>query len=296
MRGRSGWTPPAWKRMLGFLLLVATAALVVAPAAQATNGGSRGYLPDQKDWCLGVTAPELKDVGYLHAFVRLEYWDDCLFPAKSSIEIRSGDSGWQEVGSEYTQSTDRHTKKWNVRTIRLSDLRNNTRYYVRSRIDYTGDDAHTSELTFKTGGDPAREMRAQGNLGAGQGDASIVLSAVIPDTGKITPSAIWTAPSGYDQFSGDYPWSEQTPFAGGLAHECHPFTDNYEKCTWQFKWRVSIGVPRPVPPFMWKDGLAYRLRFCIKNSAYANEFGDQCTKEVSVVPGKASKIDVDQAP
>jgi hypothetical protein len=59
---------------------------------------------------------------------------------------------------------------------------------------------------------------------------------------------------------------------------------------------VSIGVPRPVPPFMWKDGLAYRLRFCIKNSAYTKYYGDQCTKEVTVVPGTASRVEADQAP
>lgn len=282
--------------MLGFLSLVAIAALAVAPAAQATNGGSHAYLPEQKDWCLGVTAPELKEVGFFHALVRIEYWDDCLLPAKSSIEIRSGDGGWREVGSEFTKSSDRQSKKWSVRTILLGDLRNNTRYYIRSRIDYTGDDAHTSELTFRTGGDPARDMRAQGNLVAGWADASITLSAVIPDAGKSTASAIWVAPNGFDQFSGDYAWSNQTPFATNLAHDCRSFTDNYEKCTWQFKWRVSIGVPRPVPPFMWKDGLEYRLRFCIRNSVYAKEFGDQCTRDVTFVPGKTTKIDVDQAP
>jgi hypothetical protein len=275
---------------------MATAALVVAPTAQATNGGSHAYLPEKNDWCLGVTAPELKEVGYYHAVVRLEYWDDCLLPAKSSIEIRSGDSGWREVGSEFTKSSDRQSKKWNVRTIGIGDLRNDTRYYIRSRIDYVGDDAHADELTFKTGGDPARDMRAQGTLGAGQTDASLVLSAVIPDAGESTATAIWIAPSGFDRFSGDAAWSKETPFASGLAHDCHPFTDNYQRCTWQFKWRVSIGVPQPTPRFMWKDGLQYRLRFCIKNSVYAKEYGDQCTKEVTVVPGKAAKVDADQAP
>lgn len=297
MRGVLRWARPATKRRaLALLSLAATAALFGVPAAQATNGGSHGYLPEQKDWCLGVSAPELKEVGYHHALVRLEYWDDCLLPAKSSIEIRSGDGGWREVESEFTKSSDRQSKKWSVRNVQLSGLSNNTRYYIRSRIDYTGDDAHTSELTFRTGGDPAREMRAQGTLGAGQGDASIVLSAVIPDAGKSTASAIWVAPNGYEQFSGEQPWSKQTPFASNLAQECHAFTDNYEKCSWQFKWRISIGVPRPVPPFMWKDGLEYRLRFCIRNSVYTKEFRDQCTKEVTVVPGRASKVEADQAP
>ena len=81
----AGWAAPVT------LAIVAAVALLGAPAAQATNGGSHGFLPEQKDWCLGVGAPELTAVGYLHAFVRIEYWDDCLFPAKSSIEIRSGD-------------------------------------------------------------------------------------------------------------------------------------------------------------------------------------------------------------
>ncbi len=82
MSGGLRWARPATKgRTLAFLSLVATAALLGGPAAQATNGGSHAYLPKEKDWCLGVRAPELKEIGSLHAFVRLEYWDDCLLPA-----------------------------------------------------------------------------------------------------------------------------------------------------------------------------------------------------------------------
>jgi hypothetical protein len=295
MKSNAQWGSLVAAGRVLLLLSIVAAALLSAPTAQATDGGSHGYLPEKNDWCLGVDTPELRDVGYLHALVRLEYWDDCLFPAKSSIEIRSGDGGWSKVESEYTKSSDRQSKKWTVRNIRLSDLHNNTRYFIRSRIDYGTGDAHTSELTFRTGGNPAKEMRAQGTLPASQVDASISLSAVIPDEGKITPRAIWVAPSGYEQYSDEQPWREQTPFASHLKRDCQTFTDNYSKCTWQFQWRVSIGVPRPVPPFMWKDGLQYRVRFCIANSVYSPAFGDQCTKEFTVQPGKAAQIDVGQA-
>jgi hypothetical protein len=100
-----------------------------------------------------------QDVGYLHALVRLEYWDDCLFPAKSSIEIRSGDGGWSKVESEYTKSSDRQSKK----------------------MDRAQHPAQRSP-----------QQHAQGTLAAGQVDASISLSAVIPDEGKITPRATFT--------------------------------------------------------------------------------------------------------
>jgi hypothetical protein len=283
-------------RTFAALSVVAAVALLSAPAAEATDGGSHAYLPEKKDWCLGVGAPELTGVGTRHALLRLEYWDDCLFPAKSSVEIRTGDGGWREVDSDFTKTGDRQSKKWTVRIVRLGDLRNDTRYYVRSRIDYVGDTAHTSDLTFRTGGDPAREMRAQGSFGSGQGDVAISLSAIIPDAGKNVPSAVWVAPAGWEQFSDEQVWKEEVPYLGKLTRECHQFSENYSKCTWQFKWRVSIGIPRPIPPFWWKDGLEYRVHFCIENNVYSGEFGVQCTKEFTVKPGKATQVDVGQAP
>jgi hypothetical protein len=71
-------------RILGVLAVAAAAALALlsAPAAQATNGGAHGYLPEKDDWCLGEGEPTLTDVGTQHAFVRFDYFDDCLFPAK----------------------------------------------------------------------------------------------------------------------------------------------------------------------------------------------------------------------
>jgi hypothetical protein len=47
---------------------------------------------------------------------------------------------------------------------------------------------------------------------------------------------------------------------------------------------------------MWKDGMAYRLCFCIRNSMYTKYYGDQCTKEVTVVPGRAFNVEAAQAP
>jgi hypothetical protein len=148
------------------LYLVVAAALLHAPSARATNGGSQAYLPAEKNWCLGVTAPALEDVGHLHASVRLGYRDSCLFPATSSVEIRTGDGPWREVGVEHTKSGDRRSKSWTARTIRLSNLRSNTRYEVRGRIDYLGGHAHTRDLTFATDGAPARKMRAQDSFAA----------------------------------------------------------------------------------------------------------------------------------
>lgn len=291
---RSAW-PTATRRMSAVLSFAVAAALLLAPAAHATDGGKHGYLPEKDDWCLGVGEPEVTDVGTAHALVTIEYWDDCLLPAKSSIEIRSGGGGWQQVESEFTKSSDRQTKKWTVRKIRLSGLSNNTRYFIRSRIDYKLSDAHTNEVTFRTGGDPARDMRAQGTLTAQGYDQSISLTAVVPDSGKITPRALWDAPSGYEQFSDERNWNPDTPFAHNLRRDCQVFTDHYSKCMWEFRWRVSIGVPTPVPPFMWKNGLTYRLKFCIKNSLYS-EFAEPCTKEVTVRPGTAQQVDVGQGP
>ena len=33
--------------------------------------------------------------------------------------------------------------------------------------------------------------------------------------------------------------------------------------------------PRPIPHFMWRQGLPYKVRLCVKNSVYENEFVKQ---------------------
>jgi hypothetical protein len=286
------WRRTVAKATSALVAIVAAGALLGAPAAEATNGGETAFLPEKSDWCLGASEPVLTDVGTAHAFVRFEYWDECTLPASSSVEIRSADGSWHEVEAEHTKHSDLNDKsrKWTKRTVRLSGLRNNTRYFVRTRIDYVFDDAHTNEVTFRTGGDPAREMHAWGSLSAWPNEAKMSLSAIVPDTAKNIPVGIWVAHQGYEQFSDEVDWKEDQG-----KSSCAQLPDHYSKCTWPISWRLGTGEPRPLPPWWWRNGIDYRVRLCLKNTAYENEFGKQCTKEFTVVAGRATTIDVGQA-
>jgi hypothetical protein len=287
---RSAWT--AARGALAVLAVTVVAVLVSAPAAQATDDGQYGFLPDKDSWCLAVTEPVLTDVGTAHAFVDIEYRDVCTFPAESSVELRTADSGWRRIESDFTKASSRNDKKYTKRTIRLSDLKNNTRYFVRSRIDYLTGKAVTNEITFKTGGDPAREIHAWGRTADWPNDQKLTLSAVIPDTAKNVPVGIWAAPSGYERFSNELVWKDDVG-----KSSCSQLPDHYSRCTWPIEWKLGRGEPNPFPTWWWwRWGLEYKVRLCIRNSAYVESFGMQCTKEFSLIAGKSTQVDVGQGP
>jgi hypothetical protein len=277
------WRHPA---ALAALTIAAAGALFGAAAAQATDGGEHAYLPEKSDPCLSASQPEIESVRTTEAKVNFTYFDNCTFPAFSSVEIRSAGGGWSEFASERTKS------KWTKRSVWLGGLRNDTRYFVRTRIDYLFSDAHTSELTFRTGGDAARDMHAWGNLAAFPADAKMSLSAVVTDTGRNVPVGIWVARPGFGQFSQELDWK-----GNDGQKTCDQLPDHYSKCTWPIRWKLGTDEPPRLPDYWWwKDEMDYRVRLCIKNTVYENAFDMQCTKEFTVTAGKAQQVDVGQAP
>lgn len=159
----SGRRRSAAKVTVASLTIAATVALSGAPVARATDGGEHAYLPRASDWCLGASQPKIESVGATFAFVEFEYRDECTFLAWSSVEIRSeSGGGWRNVGLERTKPIESDDKgKWLKRRVGLSELRDGTRYFVRTRIDYLFSDAHTNELEFRTARRPRRRHGAE---------------------------------------------------------------------------------------------------------------------------------------
>jgi hypothetical protein len=275
--GRSG--------MLAFVLaLVMIGAAASAPGAGAiTFKDGKAFLPPQvrgpEGACLFVRPVVMTGVGTSHAKLTYLYQDFCAFPAKTSLEVRWGDEDWKQVEEVFTRTT---YETLLTRDIRLGDLPRHTRISVRTRIDYLGETARTGSVSFKTDGDPARDLRATGktpavdHIGCNHCIYSVRLTATIPTTGNTVADAEWGRNGGYEK---------QQRFCatcGGsnVPMTCAEATENYRTCTWDFRWRLEYGEKKANErDFSLAQGYTYNLRLCLSNDIYEQEFGRQCTEQ-----------------
>jgi hypothetical protein len=286
-------------RVFGGAMLVAATTLTSMVAIKAI-ADDEAKLPFKSSSCLTAKAPHITDVGTAHAKLEFAYKDSCTFPAQSSVEFRGGDDDWQVSDREHTSDTFNSKDgryDFVTRNVRLGGLRNNTRYRVRTRIDYLEKDDMTDSRGFRTGGDPARDLAIKGKTNTCPTScsqiATINFSALVPTTGGNQASIQWGTSTGY----GD---EEQFPDRqdNDTWPKCDPRPDDYFYCTWRVRFAgvAPVGqqcqgsglnqncfpIYRNTPRYWFGSGQTYHFRALVKNDVYSRYFGTQRTEDVEL--------------
>jgi hypothetical protein len=238
------------------LIGLTLAILAAAPAAAQAENAGLGSGP-----CLQAQPPTIQRVSPDAVHYGYRFSDSCVFPARTSIEIRPAGGAWREVHGQYTPPTH---GDWTARAQSIGDLQRDTRYELRSRIEYLGRDATTSSVFFDTGGEMAHDIHTFAHRRGGA--LEIGVSAIVSPIEKydVELRIAETDREGSDR-------TLPLPYA-----HCEPGPGSGERCTWQIDLRVlPQGGVAHLPGKNWiVDGLRYRAVPTLTRSVYDRSFGD----------------------
>jgi hypothetical protein len=96
--------------------------------------------------CLKAHPPNVERVTPTSARVTYQYHDDCWYPAKSWLVVKTGGESRSE-GVIFTKSTG---NSWFTQTIELKNLKSNSFFVVKSAVEYFGVARESSEVHFET--------------------------------------------------------------------------------------------------------------------------------------------------
>lgn len=251
-----------WGRSIRWLAAVAAlgaTGVILAPSAGAQDASA----PASR--CLSAHPPDVVKVTPTSARVTYEYHDDCWFPAKSWLQVKTGGQSYR-AGEIFTKSTG---DGWKTHTVELSNLKTGASFNLASGVDYFGGLGESSPVFFDTAYEPATHVRFRvlGSPGRPdvRGSASVhieVDAASFPQLrghelspyGDITVS-IFMVVNG----------KSENPVTLGLhacftERELHKPSNNWFTC----EWRGDLNGFDPT--------MSLRMQARIENTSYAGSF------------------------
>jgi hypothetical protein len=227
--------------------------------------------------CLKGKKIHAKDVGTAHVLFEYDYYDDCPAPARTWVEYRAG-GDWSETWSIFTKNTN---DAFVTRDLRIGGLKRNTRYEMRSRIEFFGDRRSTDPVSFRTGGDPARDVVISGEA-RDFGATSVRVRALVTTAGDNDVRL------NINQIGGN------RHHGGGKLERisCDQRPGDYALCEWGAGLKlVRFAQDRPDHGFWTWAGSQYAANAVVSNSLYTREFGDQKTQDAFFVAGTSSSFE-----
>lgn len=270
---------------LAAVLACAVCALAVLAPLVSADSSVLAPRSDPLDYkCLGARDLQVREVGTTHATVEFERFDECVFDAWTSVEVQAVGDNWVEARQVQKEKSKRTGGKWVSRAIRIEGLRNKGPYRIRVKIEHAGGDSETTDsVLVRTGGDPARDMKAslsaEGEAGVLYGrKIDVAFTAALPNLGE--NSVVF-------RYSGDTSYSRKLALRVKRAptgeKECHALPGERTRCDWIGRITIYFGQqPKPADGSWIHVGENLHGRVFVANSIYSREFGIQRTKDMLI--------------